>query len=206
MMRITVLLASMVVLASPAVAASTPGELVQELTRATHNGDINGFLAAMSANTRRAMADAEATGSKVEEAQKDFLAALNERFGVGPLGGGGQFRIPDRKTVLSQLVDIELIGVEQKTPNEAQLRLKIVTKGSDGDRIATEEATFSVVEENGEWKLDLTDFAPGIIRTAAQRAAAYGQVAQEVRSGAFKDRISALIALRKAQRTGGADK
>jgi hypothetical protein len=77
MVRINVLLASMVVLASPAVAASTPGELVQELTRAAHNRDVNGFFAAMSANTRRAMADAEATGSKLVEAQKDPLGCAN---------------------------------------------------------------------------------------------------------------------------------
>jgi hypothetical protein len=202
MMRIKVLLASLVVLTSPAVAASTPGELVQELTRAAHSSDIEGFLAAMSADTRHAMADAVAARSTLVAAQKDFLAALDERFGVGPTGGG-QSPIADRKTVLSRFVDIELIGVEQKTANEARLRLKTITKGS-GDRIVTKEDTFPAVEESGEWKLDLTDLTRGRILIADQRAAAYKQVAQEVRAGAFKDRSSALVAFVKAQRAHSA--
>jgi hypothetical protein len=208
MMQIIVLLASLVVLTSPAVAASTPGDLVQELTRAAHSSDIEGFLAAMSADTRHAMAEAEAARSTFVAAQKDFLAALDERFGVGPTGGGQSPIAADRKTVLSRFVDIELIGVDQKTANEARLRLKTVTKGS-GDRIVTEEDTFPAVEESGEWKLDLTGLTRGRIQIADQRAAAYKQVAQKVRAGAFKDRSSALIAFVKAQRAhpaGGTEK
>ena len=208
MMRIHVLLASLVALTSPAVAASTPGELVQELSRTAHDSDQKGFLAAMSASTRRAMAEAEAMGSKLTLAQKDFSTALDESFGIGLLGGAARFPIADRKAVLARFVAIDLVGVEQKTPKEARLRLKTITKNF-GDQTATEEDTFTAVKENGEWKLDLSDLTHGIMRTAVQRAAAYKHVAEEVRSGAFKDRISALIALAKAQRglrTGGAEK
>jgi hypothetical protein len=79
MMRIHVFLASLVALTSPAVAASTPGELVQELSRTAHDSDQKGFLAAMSASTRRVMAEAEAMGSKLTPAQKDFSTALGPR-------------------------------------------------------------------------------------------------------------------------------
>jgi hypothetical protein len=207
-MRLHLLLVSFVVLASPAVAASTPRELIQELTRAAHDGDVKGFLAAMSANTRRAMAEAEAAGSKLALAQKDFSAALDERFGVGQLGGAARFPIADRKAVLSRFVEIDLAGVEQKTRNKARLRLKTAAKNFGG-QTATEEDTFPAVKENGQWKLDLTDLTQEKIHTAVQRAAAYEHVAGEIRSGAFKDRISALIALAKDQRglrAGGADK
>jgi len=208
MMRIHVLLASLVALTSPIVAASTPGELVQELSQTAHDSDQKGFLAAMSASTRRAMAEAEAMGSKLTLAQKDFSTALDESFGIGLLGGAARFPIADRKAVLARFVAIDLVGVEQKSPKEARLRLKTITKNF-GDQTATEEDTFTAVKENGEWKLDLSDLTHGIMRTAVQRAAAYKHVAEEVRSGAFKDRISALIALAKAQRglrTGGAEK
>ena len=207
-MRIHLLLASFAVLTTPAVAASTPQEAIHELTRAAHNGDVESFLAATSANTRRAMAEAEAAGSKLVLAQKDFSAALDERFGVGKLGGAARFPVADRKAVLSRFVEINLVRVEQKAPNKAELRLKTVTK-TFGGRITTEEDTFPAVKENGAWKLDLADLTQGIIQRVARRTAAYEHVAEEVRSGAFKDRISVLIALAKAQRglgEGGGDK
>lgn len=152
MMRIHVLLASLVALTSPAVAASTPGELVQELSRTAHDSDQKGFLAAMSASTRRAMAEAEAMGSKLTLAQKDFSTALDESFGIGLLGGAARFPIADRKAVLARFVAIDLVGVEQKTPKEARLRLKTITKNF-GDQTATEEDTFTPSKKTarGNW-------------------------------------------------------
>src|SRR5450631_427640 len=162
---ILIMLVPLVVLARPSVAANTPGKLVQELAQAAHNGDIKGFLANMSADTQLAMAGAEATESKLLQAQRDFLATLDERFGKWLQGQ--QPIIADRKTTLSRFVNIELIGVEQKTSNEARLRLKTITKGSGG-RIATQEDTFPAVEERGQWKLELTDLTRGLTQTAAQ--------------------------------------
>jgi hypothetical protein len=102
----------------------------------------------MSANTRRVMAEAEATGSKLTLAQKDFSTALDECFGVGQLGGAARFPIANRKAVLSRFVEIDLVGVEQKTRNKARLRFKTVTKNF-GDQTATEEDTFPAVKKNG---------------------------------------------------------
>ena len=59
----------------------------------------------MTVETQRAIADADAAGSKLTQAQKDLQAALDEHFGTGGLGRGEQPRIADRKTVLSRLVE-----------------------------------------------------------------------------------------------------
>jgi hypothetical protein len=196
-MRIYVILALSVALVSPAIAASTPGELIQELAQAAHNKDVNSFLANMSADTQRAMADADAASLKLSQAQRDFLTALNEHFGEGLRDRPQPMPIViiDRKTTLSRCVNVELINVEQKTPTEAQLRLKTTSKISGSrtatERTTTEEGTISAVVESGEWKLELTDLTRGQIRGAVRQTAAITQASQEVRSGLFKDRNSA---------------
>ena len=156
----------------------------------------------MSVETQRAMADADAAGSKVTQAQKDLEAALDEHFGKGVSGRGEQPRIADRKTVLSRLVNIKLIGVEQKTPTEARLRLRTTSKDGE-DQTATEEDTLPTVKEGDDWKLELTDVTRLITEMLDKRAALYTQVATGVRSGAFKDRISAVSALAMAQTGAG---
>src|SRR5262249_57222919 len=110
MKRLTAILVPLVAFASSAVAANTPEVLVQELAQAAHNGDERGVLSNMTVETKRAIADADAAGSKLTQAQGDLQAALDEHFGRGGLGRSKQPRIADRKTVLSRLVDIELIG------------------------------------------------------------------------------------------------
>jgi hypothetical protein len=95
-----------------------------------------------------------------------------------------------------------LIGVEQKTPTEAWLRLKTTSKGG-GDQTATEEDTLPAVKEGDDWKLELTDVTRAITEMLDKRAAVYAQVATGVRSGAFKDRITAVLALAKAQTGAG---
>jgi hypothetical protein len=52
--------------------------------------------------------------------------------------------------------------------------------------------------------LRLGSYSQSAFLPTDQRAAAYKQVAQEVRAGAFKDRSSALVAFVKAQRAHSA--
>lgn len=200
MMRMFVLLATVIALAEPAVAASTPAELAQGLNRAAQSGDVDAFTAAMSGASRQAMADAEAAGAKLAAARNDFLLALDTRFGSAPTGGGARVPIPDRKALLSRFVNIELVSVDNQSADHAQLHLKTVTKGI-GDRTVTTEDTLPAVSESGDWKLDLTGVTQGVIASAAQRTAALTQVAQAIRSNTFKDRFSAQIALAKARRS-----
>jgi hypothetical protein len=198
MKRMNAIAVLLIALAGPALAANTPVQLVQALTKAAHNGDVRGFLANMSVSSQLAFTDADATQAGLVEAQKKFQAALDERFGKGH-----QVQPPPptdgRKAVLSRLVDIELVSVYQKTPNEAQLRLKTITKDTGG-RLVTEENTFPAVKEGGEWKLELTELARGTKQAAAQRTSAYDGVTREIYAGVFKDRLSALIGLAKAER------
>jgi hypothetical protein len=74
----------------------------------------------MSVETQRAIANADAAGSKLTQGQKDLQAALDEHFGKAIPGRSKQPRITDRKTVLSRLLNIELMGVAHKTPTEAR--------------------------------------------------------------------------------------
>jgi hypothetical protein len=99
-------------------------------------------------------------------------------------------------------VTIELIGVEHKTPTEARLRLKTTSKGG-GDQTTREVDMLPAVKEGDDWKLELTDVTRAITEMLHKRAALYSQVATGVRSGAFKDRISAMLALAEAQRGAG---
>jgi len=199
MMRMFVLLAAVIALARPAVAASTPAELVQELNRAAHSGDVDAFTAAMSAASRQAMADAEAAGAKLAAARNDFLLTLATRFGSAPTGSIARVPIADRKALLSRFANIELVSVDNQSADHAQLHLKTVTKGF-GDRTVATEDTLPAVNEGGDWKLDLTGVTQSVIGTAAQRTAALTQVAQAIRANAFKDRFSAQVALSKARR------
>src|SRR5262249_55228832 len=130
---------------------------------------------------------------------KDFLLALDTRFGAAPIGGGERFTVPDHKALLSHFESIDLIGVEQQSSNRAQLHLKTVTKGF-GHGSVTEEGTVPAVAENGEWKLDLTGMIRGITQTAMQSTSAYERVTEDIRSNTFKDRISVTIALMRARR------
>ena len=88
MQRLSIIWTSLVVLATPASAANTPEALVQELSQAAHNGDEKGFLANVSGDTQRALAEADATRPKLVDAQRDFQTALDEHFGKSPPSPG----------------------------------------------------------------------------------------------------------------------
>ena len=168
---------------APVLAAGSPEQLVQALTQAARQGDVDGFLASMSTGTQKALTDAAATQTKLQEAQRSFQAALDERFGksnrVKPPAP------PDRKSVLAKFVNLELLGAEPKGPNETRLRLKTSSKDLRG-RVRTEENSFTAVKENGEWKLEWAEMAQGASHAAAGRAAAYERVTGQIRAAISK--------------------
>jgi hypothetical protein len=203
-MSVGVLFAFILASASPAVAEDSPADLVRDLARAARDGDEASFLAELSSGTRRAMADAGTAQSKLGEALAQYSTALNEKFGSGRLGGAQRFPGSDRGTALSRFIDITLTSVDQKAPRQAVLHIRTVTKGPGG-QTAVQEDIFPAVEENAEWKLDLTALMRGITLADTQRAAAYRHVAQQIRSGVFKSRVSAQTALLKARRGNTGD-
>ena len=178
-------------------AADNPEQLLRALTDAARKGDQAAFLSNLSNASRRSLTQADAVAEQLYNAQTGFRAALNERFGAGtvltPVARS------DRKIALARLVDLTLVS-SHPAPNGFELRVKTSTKGS-GDRVLTEENTFTAVREGGQLKLDISKVVDGTSAFVQKQVAALGQLTKQVRDGAFRDRNSAMIALAKAQRT-----
>jgi len=175
--------------------ASTPEQLIKNLARAAQQGDVDAFVASTSSASQQSLARAVSAEARLGKAWIDFQSALDDRF-----GRGNEVKPPpppDRKAILSQLVNLELLNVRQKTPDEAQVRVRASIKSLRG-ATKTEENTLTAVKEGGQWKFVLTDLANGIAQTAAARASSIDQASQQIRDGLFKNRTSALVALAKA--------
>ena len=193
MLRTCIVLAC-VLASSPVLAASTPEDLVHELNQAVHAGNLDAYRAALSAKTRRAMKEADAAGSSLDLAQRNYSDALNERFGSGPVGGGSPFHM----SPLSRYGSISLVSVQQRSQRGALLRLRIITRGR-GQHPSTDDHTFPAVVEVGQWKLDLTGITRSIIRTEMKWQAAYERVTQQIRAGAFTNQVAAFVALERVR-------
>lgn len=76
--RIGVVLAAMLA-AGPALAASTPEGLVEELNMAANGGKEAAFLSALSAGTRRAITQVNAAQSRLGLAERDLVGALQRQ-------------------------------------------------------------------------------------------------------------------------------
>lgn len=197
-MRRILMMVAVLLAASPALAASAPEGLIEQLNTAAQRGDARAFRAALSADTRRAMAQADAAKARVDLAQKNFDIALKERFGTVASVGG----TPVARTGLAGLTTIALVGVGRRTPRSAQLRLRTVTSGPR-ERAITTEYTLPAVVENGEWKLDLTAAERGVVRAYRHWQAAYEQVTRQIRAGAFSNHLAAQAAVANARRPSG---
>jgi len=184
--------------AGPALAVSTPEGLVEELNMAAHAGKEAAFLSALSAGTRRAITQVNAAQSRLSLAERDFYAALKDRFGTAQVRGG----TPVARTGLSGLVGVDLVSVERRTPHAALLRLRTVTSGIREHTI-TKEYAFPAVVENGQWKLDLAAAELGVLHTYRRWQAAYERITQQIRAGAFSNQVAATVALVNARRRSG---
>jgi hypothetical protein len=202
MLQAAIVLPIILTLASPILAANefggAPRELGPALTRAAQNGDIDTFLALLSSGTRSAMQGAGAAQSNLMAAQNAYYAAVAERFGSGRLGTGVRFP-QDAKAALSRVAEVDVTEVERQSPRRILLRLRTTIKQPDG-RTTTQDDSFPAVQESGVWRLDLSELYQSRARRYVQREAAYRRVTQEVLAGAFKDRVSAGVALLRAWR------
>lgn len=197
-MRRICMMVAVLLAASPALAASAPEGLIEQLNMATQRGDARAFRAALSADTRRAIAQADAARARLDLAQRNFDAALKERFGTAPSVGG----TPVARTGLAGLTAIELVSVARRTPRTAQLRLRTVTSGPR-ERAITAEYTLPAVVEAGQWKLDLAAAERGIVRAYRHWQAAYEQVTRQILAGAFSNHLAAQVAVANARRPSG---
>jgi hypothetical protein len=189
---------SLAMLAGPSLAAApgaaTPRQLVENLARAAQQGDVDAFVADSSRASQRALAHAVSAQARLGKAWMDFQSALDERFGRG---NRATLPSPDREAIFSQLVDLELLSLRHKTPEEALVRVRASIK-TLRDGMKTEDVTLPAVKEGGQWKFVLTGLANSIAETAAARASSIDQATQQIREGMFKTRAAALVALAKA--------
>jgi hypothetical protein len=69
----------------------------------------------------------ESTQTRLIQARRNFLSALDERFGKGPSASPAPQM--DWRTVLVSLVSLQLVNVQLTGPNQARLELKTTSKG-----------------------------------------------------------------------------
>jgi hypothetical protein len=198
--RSAITIPALVLFAIPAIAASTPQQLIETLAQSAHRGNVEEFFANTTEASRHALADAQAAGTKMAEAKQRYLDALDARFGKAyrsknPAPGG-------LSTPLSRIVKLELVSVQPKGPNQALLEVKTDSTTGRG-QVISRTNTFTAVKEGGQWRLDLTPWIKEGIRSAAARTSAYEGIIRQVLAGEFKDRLSAVMASAKAQTQAG---
>jgi hypothetical protein len=176
---------------SPSEAAEpggTPVSLVQAQVAAARRQDADGFLEGLTSSSRQALNEASARRAALGDAQRDFRAALDQRFGAGPAMLAEP--LPDIRTALLRLAAAEVVG-ETKKP-DGSVELRVHTSIKVGGKIFVRDEVMAARREDGAWKLvlGLTDG-----RVATQAIAVTRRMAERVRNGEFKDRLSAMIAL-----------
>jgi hypothetical protein len=132
----------------------------------------------------------ESTQTRLIQARRNFLSALDERFGKGPSASPAPQM--DWRTVLVSLVSLQLVNVQLTGPNQARLELKTTSKGPR-DRLVAEDYTFPAVKEQGYWKLDIVALTTGAARPAGMFADVYERITQQIRAGARPFLLAGLL-------------
>jgi hypothetical protein len=207
MMLRTILLAIVVVTpAAAARVADTPSDLVQSLRNAIYRGNLTAFEANLTNASKRALAASNAAASRLADAQRTFLASLDQRFGKtkqlsnvdSPIE-----RLYDpiarREAALSLVANLDLVEVRATSSEIAQVTLRTVRNDPAGHTV-TQTETFRALREGGRWKLDIAQLALGKAQTFTSQASAYEEITDGVRAGRFNDQTSAFVALLSAVR------
>jgi hypothetical protein len=173
--------------------AQTPDQLIKNLVEAARKGDVEGFLSGLTEGSRKAVTESVANRSALRQALEDFEKALDERFGRG----AEVLATPqdDLKTAIGRLAGAEVISQAERPDGSVELRVKTAIKVED-EHTVNREDTLVARREGGDWKLAL-GFAADRGMTAERKAAA-GRIAREVRDGKYKDRLAAMLALADA--------
>lgn len=178
---------------SAAGAPRTPEQLVKDLIAAGQIGDVNGFLARLTTDSRKALMESLAGETSLLKAQAAFQQALDSRFGEGTIMLSDT--PGDLKTAVARLVAAEILSKKRTAKDEVQLKVRTSVR-TPGGQIVIKEETLVARQEKGSWKLVL-GFAPDGGLVATQLAAA-NRIIQQVRDGAYKDPQSAMVALSNA--------
>jgi hypothetical protein len=169
--------------------ADVPAGLVQAQVAAARRGDVDGFLAGLTSSSRRALTEAIARRAALTEAQRYFREALDQKFGAGP---ATLAEPPEElRTALSRLAAAEVVSQTKNPDGTIGLRVRTSIKGPF-DKTVVRDEVLVTRKEDGAWKLVL-GFSDG--RFATEANAVTRRMAERVRNGDFKDRVSAMIAL-----------
>jgi hypothetical protein len=207
MMRITSLCFIFLVLAHAvafpgfARAADSPEQLAQDLREAVRAKDAGKFAAALSTETQRAMAEAEAATTRLAAARREAVAAIGKRFDL--------VQWPDRPATpeiprgFARMSDIEIGDIDLPAPDRAMLHVKTMLRDAQKPG-RTEVDVLPAIKEDGGWKIDLSELARNQAATADRRAALFSELTQAIGSGKISDRMSAFNgAMNAATATGG---
>jgi hypothetical protein len=187
-----VLLCPTIVVAAGAP-AETPEQLIRDLAGAARRGDVEGFLAGLTADSRKALKDSLANQAALRQARDEFQKALDERFGRS--AGALEEPAEDLAAAIAPLAAAEFLGQKTRTDGSVDVRVKTVLKAEDG-KTTSHEDTLVARREGGAWVLAL-GFTTGGGKAAARKAAA-DKITQDVRAGKYQDRLSAMVALANA--------
>ena len=170
----------------------SPDQLISDLLTAAHAGDVNAFLALLTASSRDALTQSYANQASLQHASDAFVQALNARFGEStPVLSDV---LDDLKASIARLAEAQILNQKPLANGDVELRVKTTSKTPLGQ--AVREQTLVAHREGDGWKL-VGGFHNDAALTADELKAAE-RIAQEVRDGKYPDRRAAMIALSDA--------
>jgi hypothetical protein len=170
----------------------SPDQLISDLLTAAHAGDVNAFLALLTASSRDALTQSYANQASLQHASDAFVQALNARFGEStPVLSDV---LDDLKGSIARLAEAQILNQKPLANGDVELRVKTTSKTPLGQ--AVREQTLVAHREGDGWKL-VGGFHNDTALTADELKAAE-RIAQEVRDGKYPDRQAAMIALSDA--------
>jgi hypothetical protein len=180
-------------LACAGAPATTPEQLIQEMSAAAKAGDTNGFLSYLTDAARNAVNVSIASQASLRAAEESFQKALEDKFGKG----NESIVTPqvDLKTSLMRVKSFELVSKTAGPLGIVYLRVSTSIQMPDGKTVVRQD-TFAAGQEGGSWKLELN---PARSINASPQETAVTRSMTALQSGEFKDRAAALSGLSQAR-------
>jgi hypothetical protein len=187
------------ILASQAAAqggARTPEQLIAELLAAAKRNDADAVLSLIAPQARSAL-EASAPGRySMFAIDRPFNQALDARFGRGQTMATVETIWPSRTSdliaALSRIDALKVVAIGRQRNGLVPIEVGAAYRNAQGEAQATKGVLLAQRDRDG-WKIALAGAADPDAATA--RREEEGMIAAEVERGAYKDRLSAMIAL-----------
>lgn len=173
--------------------ATTPEQLIQEMSAAAKAGDTSGFLSYLTEAARNAVHESISSQVALRIAEESFQKAMEDKFGKG----NEQVVTPlvDLKTALTRVTSINLVSKTARPLGIVQLHVSTTIQMPNGKTVVRQD-TFTAGQEGGSWKLELN---PAQSIDAKAQHGAVTRAMTALQGGQFKDRASALSGLSQAR-------